>query len=529
MNVTRPILALSPGMWHILLRQSWHRRLERQAGSSVGRSRAWIAPFKRVFHDPTLTPLEAGTVRNFWAGGLWTKAHAIRRGYLLPDDRCELCRVEADSIRHRLLGCQHAEARAARQLVFEEVGGSISSILQDIRDDNELSKWACPEHPASHQPIPHLGSDLETGGDGVIFWGADGRSIDQCFRGCHPIFTDGSCSVAPATELKRAGWAMCEIDQSGRILATLSGPLWATIGKQTSGQAELAAIDAALQCSPAPSICTDYASALRLAASVSDRAFLSRSTTGGLVRHWQWQQGWANAKLRKVKAHVNPDGLIGEEWLEAVGNQHADQLAKEAAARHPPLDKPRLKECLAAGAIAEAIFKLAAKLLPLWPALERSPRVQETERPPPLVRPSEGRKHRWSHSQVWRCLDCLRTARTPGSKAGMDSHPCRGPPEWLSQLAVDQAGHKLLIYAAEDESTFVICCTACCRWAQGEVGKPLFCDVRCKGSPTSPSAEAVKRNLDRGFHPKRGDKRYRYSFHSYAPPIHLKEVLEHLA
>ena len=57
---------------------------------------------------------------------------------------------------------------------------------------------------------------------------------------------DGSCAVSEHPELRRAAWAVVEVNGKGEVTATLSGPVWASL-PQTPQAAEFSARAAATQ------------------------------------------------------------------------------------------------------------------------------------------------------------------------------------------------------------------------------------------------------------------------------------------
>eukprot|EP00959_Pyramimonas_sp_CCMP1952_P439314 9196681-Pyramimonas_sp.AAC.1 len=76
-------------------------------------------------------------------------------------------------------------------------------------------------------------------------------------------------------------------------------------------------------------------------------------------------------EARKVKAHVadSPDLTAQQRW-EKFGNDAADRAARQGLRAHPTGSKAELDEVDRKVKVSRAVCRLAARLLPKWPALD---------------------------------------------------------------------------------------------------------------------------------------------------------------
>eukprot|EP00969_Alexandrium_andersonii_P326599 14431659-Alexandrium_andersonii.AAC.1 len=78
------------------------------------------------------------------------------------------------------------------------------------------------------------------------------------------LFVGGSGERRFCAELNRAAWAVVAIDAYGDLQGFARGPVWASIGVQTSGAAEMVALAAAVNLSDGGNtIATDYYAAYK--------------------------------------------------------------------------------------------------------------------------------------------------------------------------------------------------------------------------------------------------------------------------
>ena len=67
----------------------------------LGHVAAWLEPRAGSF-----SPQQKAIIATWVAGGLWTKADRVARGYLAKDVRCDLCRLGPDTWEHRIFECR---------------------------------------------------------------------------------------------------------------------------------------------------------------------------------------------------------------------------------------------------------------------------------------------------------------------------------------------------------------------------------------------------------------------------------------
>ena len=91
--------------------------------------------------------------------------------------------------------------------------------------------------------------------------------------------------------------------------------------------------------------------------------------------------------VRKVKAHLDvSEATCADDKFMRIGNNLVDASAKVAARSHPKPDDQKMTILDQNIAVARAVGVLAAKLLPLWPALRLEEGVERTK-PPARERP----------------------------------------------------------------------------------------------------------------------------------------------
>ena len=192
-----------------------------------------------------------------------------------------------------------------------------------------------------------------------------------------PLFVDGSADPSVFPELCSAAWAVVQLVE-GKLTAALLG-LVPPSHPRTAPAAEqwalyVAAVVRALCAqvrshspSPANSIWSDRLSVCKGYWGGPARAASGKLFYGGLGLATFAAGGFPYAaSCQKVKAHQDLKAVPEEDrWL-AVGNDMADQMAKDALARSAvqPADEIRRLRWLEAVALATA--RIAAVVAPLW-------------------------------------------------------------------------------------------------------------------------------------------------------------------
>ena len=76
---------------------------------------------------------------------------------------------------------------------------------------------------------------------------------------------DGSAERKACAELSRAAWAVVVIGEAGNLEGYVRGPVWASVGKHTSGAAELVALAAAVDLADGSNtVATDYLTTVKV-------------------------------------------------------------------------------------------------------------------------------------------------------------------------------------------------------------------------------------------------------------------------
>ena len=263
---------------------------------------------------------------------------------------------------------------------------------------------------------------------GVTYWSEKGLPLLEAFKG--KLVSDGSCSTNDIPELKRAGWAIGALE-NGRLVATLKGPVWASL-PQCSPVAEATALLALASCVRAKaSLWADYTGVL-IKQKIRAKLLSAKTKMAGIWRQVLASKGWEFVQdINWVESHQNEEDIVDPDELEIVqGNNLIDLEAKDAASRHPKAPKQCHDDVELCYRLAKATCALAANLLPLFPARERGERVPGQRGPKTkklkVVLPVEDR-HDWSWlGGHWRCAKCLMLSRNRTNKAAHPSVRCQG-------------------------------------------------------------------------------------------------------
>ncbi len=256
----------------------------------------------------------------------------------------------------------------------------------------------------------------------------------------------------------------------------------------------------------------------------------------------------------KVKGHEDPDSLEpgSEEWLDAVGNDHADRAAKQGAALHSLPSTSELSDHRTQSEVLGRWLQYAYRALELWPRLLSGPRrdldkrdkaelaCESGDRSYPedllgliyrrnwgggesclgpsadaaaarchfasgalsVLRP-ETETHAWRRrAGKWICNSCLGISHAvvPGRSVG-----CPGFSPRVREALHAGKGHKLMLAPFTDGNGLVVICAGC--------GPHMTTNRRCKlhtetcrpGFAGNPAAKAHwKRESDR-MHPRHSE------------------------
>ncbi len=233
---------VAPALLADLLRDATFRAMEHYVGRQMGEKdeeyagrRVCIDQVRsQLRSDRKISPAGRAAYLSVACNAVMTYSRAEAGGYLV-ENRCPLCGMRGDDLRHRIWECQHPEVVAARAAAApawlrEEVG----------RRPRTQTRWCNGfiPHPGDVWPRPAAEATpvAKFDGDGERPMGDDGIPILG-----NKIYVDGSCTSHVVSEIKRAATSIVSVDCHGgtvwRVLMPVPAPM-----PQTSQSAEFVAL-----------------------------------------------------------------------------------------------------------------------------------------------------------------------------------------------------------------------------------------------------------------------------------------------
>ena len=409
----------SPKMVGILIKEAWHRRLERLAAQKLDHQQF---EGKRAFVDhlrPYLCgrfarrdPIGASCVIRVAMGSRWTRTRSRTAGYDVST-KCDLCGEGCDDNFHRIFECTAADEARGHLLKPE-----LKRRAREAGRGSPLYTRAIAGHPGNMvkaKPADDICVRCER------FDGVD-PNIVHGVKG--PLYMDGSCIRHICKELSRAAWCVVALDVDCNLrycLSGLSGPVFAPF-PQTPQAGEYMA--AAVSCQvgvPGFLGKSDCWNVVRDMGRPLEEQLHQRRAYGAMLRDRLSNKGrLAGAEHERfewVPAHVEPETVTGQERIDAIANGMADLGAKAAIKHHPPMDEEELQEVEDHLGDAMAVAKIIARVWGLWPRVEKAKRLPAPERANKRPDRSELKKHQWVQMGTgWRCSECLRTSATTAGR-----------------------------------------------------------------------------------------------------------------
>ena len=211
---------------------------------------AMVKQCTRASHSRALAPEARGLYIAAVSDAIFPLTRLAQMGYEVPDLTCPLCKgmeeAAQDTLHHRIWKCQAPQCRALRNklappwLQREARAAGERSILYNRGIPPMIADQA-------HGP-PSPAQALEA----TTFMRNGVHITDrQQWQLSGRIYYDGSCQQARDPELSRASWAAVEVDEDGRLIASLQGVVSRAF-PQTSQSAENIARTSAVQVLSAP-------------------------------------------------------------------------------------------------------------------------------------------------------------------------------------------------------------------------------------------------------------------------------------
>ncbi len=484
----------------------------------------WMAPILRALASKRLPATAKAALKRSFTGGYWANARRAAQG-LCSEADCDRCGDEVDDEHHRIWVCSSVEALRDRYTTEEMRAGAAAAPRNDPR-------WTRGILPVPSLAVPPPRRDF-----GEEWYFSPGVPEEKYFDG--PVYTDGSAYNPQVPEVRRAGWAVVQVDGDGRLLKAVFGHVPASVSTdQTVAAGELYALRRAAELSVgALTVKTDYQGILD-----GWRAGEAACTAANRPNAASWRALWrtiegADPQFVKVKAHRSrqeaaesgdPQALL--DWM---GNREADRFAKRGAACHAN----------AAGRAAADMFEDELKqstdvakwigiALSQWPrATGRRPRSKTWRRELGQRRrmrrrmAAENQGHHLAHGKDgWHCTTCGRRSCTWAGTRRLALSQCKGHTACRIQPQGNRpAAH--ILWAAEAERTQtgylppdVVWCSRCGAYSSARVYNLARV---CRGAPEK-SARTRLAAFNTGTHP--------VLRHRLAPPVRLTdEVLAALA
>ena len=255
--------------------------------------------------------------------GDWTQQRLHQAGRH-EDQLCRGCFAATGTSHHRRYCCDYSAVKR-RQATSQELRDAARQASQDKHLAEWFARGLLPD-PVDLLPAPKQSDDLP------IQWH---RQPPGGFM-TGSLFLDGSCKHPRTAALRRAGWAIVQVDDDGKVVAAAYGGVpYDSCPGQTIGDAE------------------DYAvGMLPLVALEPFRLYIDRQGTvdnATVKRHATqeashptahiWSRVWAafdHLAVTKTKAHASKADVsrgTTTEW-QRKGNGHADRFADLGAAEH---------------------------------------------------------------------------------------------------------------------------------------------------------------------------------------------------
>ena len=392
-----------------------------------------LQPIYSLFN--TLDTKRAYTVLRIATNGIFTNVNFLHMGYDI-DPVCTQCFSAVDSVFHRCYTCPFISQRAELAL-----GSTLfNTILEAGEGSLMASRCLHPDVTVLSQPSDQAICEYINFEDGDTFCVTNGY-----------VFGDGSAFHGAHPQVARAGFSVVQINGEGEILRAIYGSVPRYL-PQTSLAAEYAAFYIF-------AVNTDAATTY-----VGDCEDVISNFNGGLARALRpsaihadtWRACIAkkgmsfceSLSVRKVKAHQNIDNIVDANLkVLAMGNAHADTLAKKGAELHPPNsdDVLRLKKTHSDIRnqmlhMVDCLMDVSLSRTELQGKLKRLPKGSKL--PLDVTCSLNGsRKHslKWQ-GRFWVCEVCFIRSK---SVSGF-SKVCQGPPLFGSLLATPgRLGHCL--------------------------------------------------------------------------------------
>ncbi len=450
------------------------------------------------------------------------RAAARRAQNLLTDDPTCSFRGGYDDMYHRIWECPHCKDE---RLAYTTNDMRQAAAAAAPRDDLYWTRGVRSE-PWRRLTPPRRDHDEQ-------WFFAPGVPHDKLFDGT--VYSDGSALNPQCPEARRAGWAVAQTDDAGRVLKAVYGHVPAEASaEQTAAAGEISALRRAAELSvDALTMMVDYQGIID-----GTNAGEQHCTSPKRPNAASWRAYWRASEDRvhtfvKIKSHRTLQEATADDEPGALlrwhGNRAADRFAKMGASTHASPEGRKL-----ADEYEEKVVELAALARWIGRALAQWPRAPTGNRPATRRRRGElaaARRttrtraaSRYGHHLAmgrdgWHCTTCGKTAATLGGARKLTAERCQGHtanrvgPQGSAPSAhvlwAAEAGRSQTGYLAPD----VIWCARCGAYSSTKVYK---LGHACPGT-----LEKSARTRLAAF----SCRRHPITRHLLAPPIRLTDAV----
>ncbi len=421
-------------------------------GLGSASSEIWVSPIRRALKSKAMSPMAKASLRRASAGGYWTNARRAAQGLCTSMD-CDRCGHGPDDAHHRIWKC-HILDELREQYTTEDMRDAAEAAP---RDDPDWTR-AVRVDPRSDMPPPRRGHSEQR-------YFAEWESQGKVFDGA--IFTDGSALNPQCPEVRRAGWAVVQMDARGRVVKAVFGhvPASASI-EQTAAAGEVYALRRAAELAVGDvAVHVDYQGIVD-----GCRNGHAWCTSHRRPNAHSWRGYWRAMDDRrpdiiKVKAHRTQQEAQDDADPDAVwkwrGNRAADYYAKLGARAHTtPASRGVADKYEQQLADCTRLARWIGIALSQWPRAGVGTRADKAARKAAAARRRARRDvaaSRHGHSITvdrdgWRCRVCGKGATTHGGATALARGRCEGhTANRIGAQGLAPSAHTL--WAAEADST----------------------------------------------------------------------------
>ncbi len=499
-----PLTKVSPGMLAHMLRAAVHRQHQSLLGAKLAVADPAFAARRaatehieaRMRTDKTLTAHDKAAYRAVACDAVMTFSKAKRLGYDVTD-QCPLCGHVGDTQFHRIWKCCHPDAVRARK---EAAPSWLLKEVDRLIDADKQLFWTTAffPHPADVWPRPSAEANAAVEWSGADGPGDDDRDCDGRPRVQGQLYIDGSCSTGVFPELRRASssiiqWA-ADKPEGWRMALPVPRPLPQT--PQAAEYVALAVVKQFAKQHAQADVASDCANVVADANAGGGRALAHKKVYAGIMKEILSDPSWNRmVTVRKVPAHLNPSTLPeGRGRDDAIGNNHADELAKEGRNLHDQPTPTLVTELEAQLKRAKAVIRVIAKVTQCFPPPPKGkmPRIRRPHGPMTREEPDT---HRWSYAGgLWRCTRCLRLTLSQEIDDELAFHKCPGMKRSMEAETITARGHAL---ATTTDALPIIFCVKCGAFA---ARRARGLATECPGRPRRSGQQALKM-IKKGLQP----------------------------